>query len=419
MSTCKNKTQHNSDFLYLANFFPPKLLTTVQQDGKGKLQLSNHNFEQFIVAGLLKQEGLNLRILNIPRVYSYPHNNRSFYTHSEKYTIGNVPVKSIGFTNLLIANKLAILVITFFNLIAELRKFKNKRVTILHNFPTWYIDCALMLVKLCSSKVLDTTLIITDLPAYISPLEDKNNWKTKISDIFDHFTLYLAKKYNHFVFITEAMKHFFMKPNLDYIVMEGIVDEANIQDDAQIANTEASEILLYTGTLRKIFGVMDLMEMFEAGNFSNMELWICGSGEMAGEIEKRATQNSNIKFYGFVDSWVARKLQSRATILVNPRSASGEYTKYSFPSKTLEYLSAGKTVLMNHLPGIPKEYDEYLFIPRNESKEAWIKEINYIVKMPKDERRQQELKGKEFVTKYKNSTYQVGRILQMIRNKLN
>ena len=45
---------------------------------------------------------------------------------------------------------------------------------------------------------------------------------------------------------------------------------------------------------------------------------------------------------------------------MNPRSADAEYTKYSFPSKTIEYLATGVPVVMNRLPGIPEEYEYFV-----------------------------------------------------------
>ena len=46
--------------------------------------------------------------------------------------------------------------------------------------------------------------------------------------------------------------------------------------------------------------------------------------------------------------------------MINPRQPSGTYTKYSFPSKTIEYMMSGKPVIMYKLEAIPDEYDQYL-----------------------------------------------------------
>ena len=47
------------------------------------------------------------------------------------------------------------------------------------------------------------------------------------------------------------------------------------------------------------------------------------------------------------------RLQCEATLLVNPRPSDKEFCKYSFPSKTIEYMASGTPVLMTKLPGVP------------------------------------------------------------------
>ena len=54
------------------------------------------------------------------------------------------------------------------------------------------------------------------------------------------------------------------------------------------------------------------------------------------------------------------------TISVN----SEEYTKYSFPSKIMEYVSTGKPTICYKLDGIPDEYDNILIFPMDNSIES-------------------------------------------------
>ena len=49
------------------------------------------------------------------------------------------------------------------------------------------------------------------------------------------------------------------------------------------------------------------------------------------------------------------------------RDPKAEYTKYSFPSKTFEYMASGTPFLTTDLSGIPIEYKGYLFIIKNNS----------------------------------------------------
>lgn len=51
-----------------------------------------------------------------------------------------------------------------------------------------------------------------------------------------------------------------------------------------------------------------------------------------------------------------------ATLLVNSRFTIEEFTKYSFPSKNMEYMASGTPLLTTKLPGMPQEYYPYVFL---------------------------------------------------------
>jgi glycosyltransferase involved in cell wall biosynthesis len=88
--------------------------------------------------------------------------------------------------------------------------------------------------------------------------------------------------------------------------------------------------------------------------------------------------------------------------------------KYSFPSKTMEYMASGKPVVMYKLDGIPDEYDEYLFYADGsngiEGLATKLKEVlnNYDSALVKAEC------AKEFVLNNKNAKVQAKRILDFV-----
>ena len=77
------------------------MLRTIKADSKGKIGFSNHNFEMSILNGLCQQEGISLRCITLPGVFSYPQNNRNFITKSEYYDFRNTHITSVGFCNLI------------------------------------------------------------------------------------------------------------------------------------------------------------------------------------------------------------------------------------------------------------------------------------------------------------------------------
>ena len=50
-----------------------------------------------------------------------------------------------------------------------------------------------------------------------------------------------------------------------------------------------------------------------------------------------------------------------AKLLINLRNPEDKYTKYSFPSKTFEYMVSGTPFFTTKLEGIPSEYYNYLY----------------------------------------------------------
>lgn len=406
--------KQKKQILFIGRFFPEKLLKTIKDDSYGRIGFSNHNFEMSIISGLRKQPEIELHCLSIPSVYSYPHNNKRFYISSERYTIEDVNVQSVGFCNLFFINNFSVIINTIINVLRNLKSFSGNRVDLIINTPKINLLIAVLISRIISRKNVSLTLIIPDVPMMMTGLDRNNYLKRLILSYTDRFSMYLASKCDYFVLLTDAMTDFFRKP-LKYIVMEGLINTDNLDQKSSIKRNDC-KIILYTGTLRAIFGVMNLIKAFLKINVQNTELWICGSGDLENEIKDIAHKNSKIKFWGLVDTVTVREMQNNATVLVNPRTSEGIYTKYSFPSKTIEYMLAGKPVIMNRLPGIPNEYYKYVFTPINESVDELTATLNYVLEMKQSDRINFGLKAREFIIKYKNSKYQMAKVLEMINS---
>ena len=102
-----------------------------------------------------------------------------------------------------------------------------------------------------------------------------------------------------------------------------------------------------------------------------------------------------------------------ATLLVNPRLSDEEYTKYSFPSKNLEYMLYEKPVLVFKLPGIPNEYDEVLNYFRSNEPEKMAQDIMKICTLTESERMEIGKKTTAFVKYNKNYLKQTRKIVSL------
>lgn len=82
---------------------------------------------------------------------------------------------------------------------------------------------------------------------------------------------------------------------------------------------------------------------------------------------------------------------------MNPRQNNEEFTKYSFPSKTMEYLSSGIPVVAYKLDGIPDEYDQYIQYVADDSIESLKKKLVEVCEMTREERQELGNIGRNFV----------------------
>lgn len=403
------------NILFLGRFYPPKLIRTLAIDSKCKAGMSNHNFEMSLINGLCKQKDITLKCLTIPGVYSFPYNNKRFYTRAEIYQYKTTHIHSVGFCNLPIIKEIWSTIALILVLVKAFSKYEGDTVHVIINTPNNSLLNAVRFARIFTRKKITQTVIIPDIPSMVTAMDRQSFIKAILLHFRNKSSMKMTSLSNGLVLLTEAMTDFIKKP-LPYIVMEGIVDVPTMDLSVNAGeNDNPKEIILYTGTLRKIFGIMNLIEAFKRIDSPNVELWLCGSGDAHNDIVAAAKIDSRIKFYGLVSSQTALQLQNKATILVNPRTSDGEYTKYSFPSKTMEYLLSGKTTIINILPGIPEEYYKYVYTPKNESIDALAECISAVLKTNKEVRREKSAQGREFILTCKNSKIQTLRILDMIR----
>ena len=263
-------------------------------------------------------------------------------------------------------------------------------------------------------KTVKITAIITDLPKFYdlgktSRAERRlRQWQNRMIDRY-------LRRVDRFVLLTDRMGDPLHVGNRPTIRMEGICQMTGLPP----AETPGEKkVILYSGTLHNQYGIRNLLCAFEKLRNEEAELWICGSGEAETEIKNLAERDSRVRFFGFCTQEEVASLRTKAAVLVNPRTNDGEYTRYSFPSKTMEYMASGIPVVMYKLDGIPDEYDEYLnyadpsgAVPERLS-EALEKVLSDYETAQKKARR-----ARNFVLENKNAIRQAERLLRLLDEK--
>lgn len=252
--------------------------------------------------------------------------------------------------------------------------------------------------------------IVTDLPSFF---EIKTN-NLLINMIKKKRESEAFKMINYFVLLTEAMKDKLDIGNRKYLIMEGLIDSQKYLNTSKVINHH-HKIVLYSGDLTKLYGIMNLIEAFKKIDKS-VELHLYGRCDYLDELNKIREEYPNIKYFGVMDNLEVINRQKNATILINPRPLNLEFNRYSFPSKTIEYMASGVPVLTTKLEGIPSEYNDYLYFTKGDSVNDIYEAIKELLSKNPAELIEKGRKAKKFVMENKNNDIQVKKVLKLIQD---
>ena len=166
--------------------------------------------------------------------------------------------------------------------------------------------------------------------------------------------------------------------------------------------------------MQKKYGVEVLLEAIKFIDEPNAEFVFYGDGDGAEDVIKAAETDKRIKWIKFIELERLHEEQQKATVLINPRQNNEEFTKYSFPSKNLEYMLSGRPTICYMLDGMPEEYREYLVIPENNSAKALAESIESVFDKTKEEQQAIGNKARSFVLNNKNYLIQTQKIIDLL-----
>ena len=251
-------------------------------------------------------------------------------------------------------------------------------------------------------------VIVTDLPNEFGISSGRTGLLKRIEYGMGDRRVALCAAFDGFVLLTKYMTERLPIGDKPTIVIEGLVSPIALP-----APTAPENAVLYAGTLNRELGVGVLLEAFEAT--PDVQLWLCGRGDMQAEVEAAAKRCANIRYFGFVPQERSLELQANAAALINPRTGEGLFTRYSFPSKTLEYMRSGKPVLCCALPGIPDAYRPYLRLLPTEDAQGIRQAVRELLRMPAEERERIGRQARDYVLREKSAAAQCARLVEFLR----
>jgi len=279
-------------------------------------------------------------------------------------------------------------------------------------FGFLYLPFLLSIIPFKLSNKVTLVSFVPDLPKYIfTYTRNKSLIKNILKYPYLKLTTNLANLIDYYVFITKYMKTQF--PKKKFQIIEGFTDSNYFANQINFKGNKNS--IMYAGALFEKFGVSTLIDAFMdiPGDY---ELWLFGYGDLTNKIIEQTKIDKRIIYFGNVSNEIVEQYEIKAKLLVNPRPLLQEFTKYSFPSKILEYMSSGTPVLTTKLLGIPEEYDDKLYYFVNDSyleiKNGLIKYLNYT----DEELFKFGMISRNFVLEEKNNKIQISKLIYNLEN---
>jgi len=367
---------------------------------------TQQKFMTSIVEGLSQHQDVKVDCISVAPVSrsNYPEN---IYKENRE-EINGITYQYVGFRNFPIIKNITAAKAMKRAVEVYYKKHKKENIYVLADSLTVEVSEASMWLK---KQGIPVTAIVTDIPLIAETMGSSGGLHGLYSRLYGEKANRLLLKYDKYILLSDHMNEVVNpEKKKPYMLMECIVDEHlfdGIEDYPQLERPA----VMYAGKFYRECGVVELAKAaIELKDIC--DIWLYGGhGDCMEELENIAKKSTNLKIHGIVPLREILQLEKKCTLLINPRFAEEEFSKYSFPSKTAEYMLSGTPVLMYDLPSLPTEYKDYVHIIPSGSMSKYIRDIlsynNY----------QLEEYGKKasgFIAKYKNNRYQTKRIIDFL-----
>ena len=357
-------------------------------NAKKPVEYSANVFQKKMIAGFraVESDTLSFRVLSAPFIGSFPNACKKFTFKG--FQDPQNEYDYVHFNNLWGYRNISRAKALKKALKAYVKDMAEEKTLIVYSPHTPFLEAAVWAKK--KDPKIKICLVVPDLPQYMN-LSAKKSLLYRVAKSFD------IKKFNKlnrqvdsYVLLTEAMKDSIDTHGKPCRIVEGIVTDEELANGktlrAQAQKDSSVKTIVYTGKVYEKFGAKGLVDAFRMLTEENYRLVICGDGDAAEYVKGAASEDTRIQFLGQVPAATAKEWTFKADVLVNPRRNDEAYTKYSFPSKNIEYLLSGNPVVAYKLDGMPDVYGEMMRLILDDDKrgltEAFAEEIRLALSEP-------------------------------------
>jgi len=288
---------------------------------------------------------------------------------------------------------------TFFH---TLRLARRDSVVIVDCLNRMVSTSALLAAKLRGTRCVG---IVTDLPDMLS----------RGRKFYTAWGNWIISRCSGYVVLTQMMNDYINPAGKPYLVLEGQSDIAMQGREPSLEMKEVPRVVLYAGGISRQYGAQIMTEGFRMANLPDTQLHVYGLGDYVKELQAIALEDTRVRYGGMLLNSQVEEKEQQATLLINPRPTHEEFVKYSFPSKTMEYMASGTPALTTRLPGIPRDYEPHLYFIDEETAEGVARALRVVLSHSDRELFEKGCAAREFILSTRNNVIQAGKILEMLK----
>ena len=348
--------------LLLCGYYEAQFESMLAGCSKSAMEHAANLFQKKLITGLRSQP-CSLRVVSAPFIGSWPNRSAIRYFRGfpvpSREGIAYVPFHNLwGWRSFSRARALEKPIEDFIQ-----ETHGTRRAIVVYAPHTPFLEAAVRAKR--KAPDLRICLIVPDLPQYMNLSEKPHRFYDFCKRIDIWYLLRLNRQVDCYWLLTKTMTELFPTGSKPALILEGIAAPTEM-----VVPARRSKTFVYAGKLLRRFGVQRLLDAFALLEDPDCGLVICGAGEMQSTVQEAAEKDARIHHAGVLTPSELHRLYRTSGVLVNPRTSVEAYTRYSFPSKILEYLQTGLPVVSARLDGMPAIYDRLLFQPENDTAEA-------------------------------------------------
>lgn len=393
------------EYLYISSLISQRLLDRIIKNTNKTPGFAVQKFSRLIVAGFFSNKA-SISILSTVPYGKYL--KKGVYKHFDKEVEGGVEYNYLPLLNIPVVDYIYQFLYTFVKVLIWCLQDRKNRCIIGDVLNVTIGISSLLAAKIAGAKSVG---VVTDMPSLMLRGGGKRTIKLKIADFI---TNYYISHYSLYIILTEQMNAVVNPRNKPHIVMEGLADMDFLLAQHQHVQKTSPRIVMYAGGLHERYGLKTLVDAFGKLPFDDVQLLIYGMGPFSEDLKRYAENDHRIIYGGTVSNKEIVQKEMEATLLVNPRPTHEEFTKFSFPSKNIEYMASGTPLLTTRLPGMPQEYYPYIYTIDKEDVDGYYFSLLDVLSKSSVELSTKGRSARQFITERKNNIYQTKRIIKFI-----